>query len=166
MGSSRPIYYEIIEGATGVAGTAGAIGAIGIQGATGVGGGGSSLNKYTGKITSITPSYTVDNTSFCIPYQLQDGSWMLKFWANVSSNGSRSSVTLQVSDATMLPALFACTGNDQNYPIICYAVGGIGGIVTIESYDPFTDVDGNPIAISNLMVYGDIPLTAKPSWAI
>lgn len=59
MGSSRPIYYEIIEGATGVAGTAGAAGATGPQGATGVGGGGLTTKE-------LTATYSYYDTAFWI----------------------------------------------------------------------------------------------------
>jgi len=125
----------------------------------GVGGGGSSL-KYTGKITSSTAGYTVDSISFCIPYQLQDGSWMLKFWANISGNGYADAVSLRIPGTTML-GTFACTANDQTYPIVCYATDAAPTMqVAIEAYGTFGE-----LTFMSVSIYGEIPLTSKPSWA-
>jgi len=136
-------------GATGDTGDTGATGATGAAAA--------GLNKYTGKITSITAGYTVDSISFCIPYQLQDGSWMLKFWANISGNGGTNLLSLRIPGTTML-GTFACTANDQTSPCVCYATDAYPTMqVAIETY--------GTAMFMNVSIYGEIPLTSKPSWA-
>jgi len=112
-----------------------------------------SLYGGGGTLTSIA-------TSYFIPYQLQDGSWMLRFmfFANVSL-ASRTAAIFEIAGIVLRSVS----------PVTYQISGGNGNDVSrISSYVYHTGRVYSEHATGNTNVYtftGEIPLQSKPAWA-
>ena len=105
----------------------------------------------------------VVNTSAFIPYQMQDGSWRLKFNFNISYTSTIYSATL-----------VAGIGVNSSHPqAISIAPGDGNTLATFEQIPTAVYLSttstyfGNrfSVAMTKFAFSGDIALTAKPTWA-
>ena len=108
--------------------------------------------------SGITPSLTGSGTATFIPYQMQDGSWRLRFNATVNTGGGVSTYTFTITGVTFGASDqgLACSNGTSGsiYLSIAVALSGTGDIQVNYS--------GN---FSAAFISGDVALASKPTWA-
>lgn len=98
---------------------------------------------------------SVGYSSF-IPYQLQDGTWRMKF-----------SFVVTLSSATRTGADFAVNGVTYSNSNVSCSGGNVGVSVTTYALTTSTNIilGYNSASTTAHTMSGDVPLTAKPTWA-
>lgn len=102
---------------------------------------------------------TVDDSDF-IPYQMQDGTWRLKFNVRVTlSSAARVIGRLNIADVVFAASshTISCTPNGASNASLIYGltVAGTGGISC-----------GHDNVTTTIYMYsGDVPMADKPDWA-
>jgi hypothetical protein len=123
---------------------------------------------------SITPSISGTNSwstvrGILVPYQMQDGTWRLKFniVGNVSGVTAAGSAITGVSIITITGITFAsqdqscCAhGGNSIYAGVARANGG-GGTISITVVNPSASSGG----ITQFSCSGDVELASKPTFA-
>ena len=117
------------------------------------------MKQYDITVTSSSGNW-VSTLAKGIPYQMQDGSWRLKF--NISGNESpkTNSILLSVSGVTFDATYQAVAGYFGDEPVEISRTQQNSGNILIRGYNGTTGL-GNFLSIS-----GDVSLNRKPTWAL
>lgn len=96
-----------------------------------------------------------------IPYQMQDGSWRLKFNIATSlSSTTRTNVTLAVNGITFL----ANAGNTPQHAVSCWnTVSGVDA-AAVQNTNTI-EANFSSTSINRCSFSGDVKLASKPTWA-
>jgi hypothetical protein len=109
-------------------------------------------------ITSAQPGFAVTQSYF-VPYQMQDGNWRLKF--NFTCSYTAATIT-------QLTITVAGIQNTDAHAIIFSAYNNLANVTNRGGFFNSTGIQLNYNSTSTsaaVAVSGDIPLTAKPTWA-
>ncbi len=111
--------------------------------------------NYNGGISPTVTGTTVVTRALFIPYQLQDGTWHVRFNmdVNVSSNTAQTITVNGVVFKTSINQAVAFSANVATAAIVHTSSGAATITGTFAS------------AITNLRLSGDVELDSKPTWA-
>jgi hypothetical protein len=127
--------------------------------------GGVSTAYNGGVVPSLSATNILNTTAskaVLIPYQMQDGTWRLKFHLRVALSASTTSisvtingVTFSASDSFEEVCVFRQTADNTTAHLAGYIGGGNGTVtgITIST------------AVSGGAWFGDASLSSKPTWA-
>jgi hypothetical protein len=117
-----------------------------------------SPNSPTVTLTSGSGTLSSVTLAKCIPYQVQDGTWRMRFSLTAAlSSAARSVIGLSIAGVTFPAQDQGVGGNNAGAAATTYAVASASGSQVTMGY---------PSATTDTAIFsGDVALASKPTWA-